>query len=287
MRDPASDSYTSFETMPSLLRLLDHDSNELWYVSEYHDGGTLDNHAEKYKGSLLSVLEDIRPVVDGVVQLHRAGAVHRDIKPKNIFVGSDGKLVLGDFGLVYVKHPAETRFSATHSNVGTHAWMPAWAMEERVEDVKPAFDVFSFGKLIWSMLSGKPVLNLWYYEREANNVARIFPDRPEMALANSLFSKCIVEEESQCLATAADLLNEIDVLIERLSKGPSFFELQRRACRICLDGKYVRLSPNEERNFGLNPGGTYKVSMYACDNCRHVELFYFDEQNPPPKRDIQ
>jgi serine/threonine protein kinase len=46
-------------------------------------------------------LEAFRALVDGVREIHKQGAIHRDIKTENIFVATSGELVLGDFGIVF------------------------------------------------------------------------------------------------------------------------------------------------------------------------------------------
>ncbi len=105
-------------------------------------------------------MKAFRPLVEGVAKLHERGFVHRDIKPQNIFIDANGNLVLGDFGIVFFDDPAHTRLSATFENVGSRDWMPGWAYSVRIEAVKPAFDVFSLGKVLWAMISTKPVLPL-------------------------------------------------------------------------------------------------------------------------------
>jgi serine/threonine protein kinase len=267
---------------PGLLKIIDFDADELWYVSEYHENGTLDHHLANYAGDLPKVVNAIRPLVAAVAHLHQNNIVHRDIKPQNIFIASDGHLVLGDFGLICELD--ETRVSETHANVGSRDWMPGWAMGMRVDELTPAFDVFALGKVMWSMLSGQPILPLWYYNRNNFNVTELFPNKPRIHLANQLFAECIVEEEGDCLATAERLLSKIDALSKRLAFGESFFDVNRRMCRVCLDGEYAPLDNRGARNFGLSTAGQYAVKLFACNQCRHVEMFYFeDESSPPPK----
>ena len=147
---------------PNLLRILAHSSGEeLWYVSEFHSSGVLSENLNRYQGDPIATLTCVRRLIEGVSTLHKKGQVHRDIKPENIFLGSDGELILGDLGLVYFESD-RTRYSGTFENVGSRDWMPAWAYSKRIEEVRPTFDVFALGKVIWAMISGKPVLPLWY-----------------------------------------------------------------------------------------------------------------------------
>jgi hypothetical protein len=77
-----------------------------------------------------------------------------------------------------------------------------------MDDVKPNFDVFSLGKVLWSMVSGKPFLRLWYFSEREYDLERIFPEEPAMRWATRIFRKCIVDQEPDCLKDAAELLTK-------------------------------------------------------------------------------
>ena len=59
-----------------------------------------------------------RPLAHAVSTLHKQDMVHRDIKTENIFVATDGRLVLGDFGIVFFKD-GHGRVTETYEKVGT------------------------------------------------------------------------------------------------------------------------------------------------------------------------
>src|SRR6185436_16604940 len=128
-------------------------------------------------------------LVEGVATLHRSKQVHRDIKPDNIFVASDGRLVLGDFGLVFFEDDGHTRVSDTFENVGSRDWMPLWAQSMRIDEVEPNFDVFCLGKTLWYMVNGGGKLLAWYFEDPKFDLGRRFPNRPEMRHMNILLGK--------------------------------------------------------------------------------------------------
>jgi hypothetical protein len=88
-----------------------------------------------------------------------------------------------------------------------------------MDDVKPNFDVFSLGKVLWSMVSGKPFLRLWYFSEREYDLERIFPEEPAMRWATRIFRKCIVDQEPDCLKDAAELLRLVDETIEALGGG--------------------------------------------------------------------
>jgi serine/threonine protein kinase len=83
---------------PSLIRIFDSNPEEKWFAMEYFPGGPLyDDHHDHLggtKGDVFRALVRARPLVDAVAALHREGFVHRDIKPQNIFVADNGRLVL-------------------------------------------------------------------------------------------------------------------------------------------------------------------------------------------------
>src|ERR1017187_5176170 len=120
----------------SLIKIFDSNLGEGWFVMEYYPT-ILANHLGRTKGDLLGSLVAFRPIVEAVTLLHKRGIVHRDIKPDNVFVASDGRLVLGDLGLAIEMDDHSGRISDTYENVGTRDWMPAWAMGMRLADVRP------------------------------------------------------------------------------------------------------------------------------------------------------
>lgn len=198
--------------------------------------------------------------------MHEASLVHRDIKPDNIF-NFAGRLVLGDLGLVHFIDQDQTRLSDTFENVGSRDWMPAWAMGMRLEDIRPSFDVFSLGKLLWSMVSGKPVLQLWYVHDERFELEKMFPNTPDISWARQILDKCIVEKEQDCLANAKELLGLVDTVLAALERHSQIVGKDvARICRVCGLGQYRQMSPRivAFENFRL----------FACSKCGHTELFW-------------
>lgn len=279
-------------THPNLLKILDFDPDSKWFVSQFHPRGTLDKYPKLFVGDFVKALRAFRPLVEGVSELHKSGLVHRDIKPHNIFLDADSTLILGDFGLIFFTDKEHSRISATFENVGTRDWMPPWAYSMRVEEVKPTFDVFSLAKVLWSMVSGLPVLRLWYFKDKRFNLEELFPKAPYIWFANQLFKKCICEHEEDCLSDATNLLEEIDKILFIIDSnadliGPNI----KRRCRVCGIGDYGLIvdsnSVYDAQNFGLNPRGATTFKIFYCNHCGHVQLFFFpgEEKVPPAWED--
>ncbi len=262
-------------THANLLRILDADPQSEWYVSEYHPRGTLSVNAGRFRADARAALNALRPLVEGVAELHRVPVVHRDIKPDNIFIARDGRLILGDFGLVYFGDKAHTRLSRTLENVGTWDWMPAWAQGMRIEDIRPTFDVFSLGKTLWYMVSGLPRLPLWYYRRPENDLELLFPGNPDMGHLNELLSRCVVEEEKNCLPDADALLRTVDSASAAMTAGAESRDGIGATCRVCGRGKYQEeVKRNQSTvNYGLEPRGSRHYRVLLCPHCGNVQLF--------------
>ena len=243
---------------PSIVSIHESNSEECWFVMDYYDS-TLTGQLQRTKGDFLSSLDAIRPIVEAAAHLHEKGIVHRDIKPDNIFAGST-RLVLGDFGLA-CDVSQQGRLTDTFENVGSRDWMPGWAMGMRLEDVKPTFDVFSLGKVLWSMISGSPRLRLWYHHDDAFELERMFPTK-QMKWARNVLDKCIVEHEADCLPSAREMLRLIDSARAAVS---SFGELPSHGpftCTICRVGSYTGILRDDA-----------SVRILACSYCGNMQSF--------------
>lgn len=270
---------------PALIKLLETNANERWFVMEYFPRGPLSNSLADTQSNVPEALRRFRPLVQAAAALHAEKIVHRDIKPENIFLKEDGQLVLGDFGLA-IQMDDRQRLTDTYENAGSRDWMPAWAMGMRLDQVTPTFDVFSLGKVLWAMVSGKTKLRLWYHRKRDFELALMFPKNELIPWVQEILDKTVVEDESGCLANAVELLELVDRALEGIQVGGrSLLFGPDRRCRVCGIGRYtMRLdnkSPSEARNFGLSPAGGRSFKAFACGHCGHVDLFLFEEHPRP------
>jgi adenylate cyclase len=145
------------------------------HIVVVHDAGkTSDDEyyivQELVQGATLRTLLAPRLSVDRIVTLsaqlgralsaaHAAGIVHRDLKPENLMVRPDGYLKVLDFGLARVCLPDDSTAVAASPNqttVGTLLGTPAYMSPEQAQGapVGPPSDVFSFGVVLYEMLTG-------------------------------------------------------------------------------------------------------------------------------------
>jgi len=269
------------ENRPGLIRLLDANEEEHWMVTELMPGGTLEKHPETFMGNALGALKPFRSLVETVASLHAEKKVHRDLKPANVFIREDNRLVVGDFGIVYLPEQRE-RLTCTNERVGSRTYMPTWAdMGDRLEKVDPNFDVYMLGKLLWCMVSGQLKLPLWYHRKPQFDLATKFPDDEHMHAINSILDRCVVEFPEDCLASAQKLLEVVGETLASLERGAPQREKNgdlRLPCRVCGKGYYqsdplqgrLHLKAYDDLNRAINP---VYVRAFVCNVCTHYEFF--------------
>ncbi len=119
-------------------------------VMELVAGGTLDARLRTGPLPLLQMIQTAREIAAGLAAAHRAGVVHRDVKPDNVVLAApDGRAKLIDFGLAHTARVGEEG----RESVGT----PLYMAPEQVlgEAVTARTDLFSFGVLLYRMATGR------------------------------------------------------------------------------------------------------------------------------------
>ena len=139
---------------PGLVAVYDQglDARHPFLVMELIEGGTLrELLAERGPMPPHAVAAVLRPVLGGLAAAHRAGLVHRDVKPENVLISDDGDVKIADFGLVRAVGAAG--ITSTSVILGTAAYLSP----EQVRDgnASARSDVYSTGILTYELLTGR------------------------------------------------------------------------------------------------------------------------------------
>ncbi len=124
--------------------------NQMFIVMDFVDGQTL--RQKKDSISLKQAIDIGIQVADGLSAAHEKGIVHRDIKPENIMIRKDGIAQIMDFGLAKLRGNV-TRLTKEGSTVGTAGYMSPEQVQG--QDIDHRSDIFSFGVLLYELLSGQ------------------------------------------------------------------------------------------------------------------------------------
>ncbi len=124
----------------------------LYLAMEYVPGRTLKEVLrERGRFSPAAALDIMAGVLDGLAAAHASGIVHRDVKPENVLVTTDGRLKVADFGL------ARAQAAAAHTRAGLLIGTVAYLPPEQVtgDSTGPRSDVYSAGVVLFELLTGR------------------------------------------------------------------------------------------------------------------------------------
>jgi hypothetical protein len=126
--------------------------------------------------------------------------------------------------------------------------MPGRAMGMRLDEVRPSFDVFSLGKVLWAMVSGQTKMRLWYFDHPDFDLVRQFPGDERMRWVNRLLAGSVREHERLVWPHAGEFLEQLDIVLAILRRGGQVIAKDvPRYCRACSYGIY-RLLVREGQN---------------------------------------
>lgn len=138
---------------PNVVQVFDqgNDGDVLYLAMELLPGRTLrDVIAERGALTPREALAVLEPMLDALDSAHRAGLVHRDVKPENVILTDDGRVKVADFGLARAIRGGHTQ---TGMLVGTVAYLAPELVTRGLADARS--DVYAAGIVLFEMLTGR------------------------------------------------------------------------------------------------------------------------------------
>ncbi len=182
-----------------------------YVVQELLEGETLRSVLAGGRLSPRRTVEYAREIAHGLAAAHAKGIVHRDLKPENLFVTSDNRVKILDFGLAKLTHQEEgsqstnlpTATAGTEPGVvlGTLGYMSPEQVRGRPADARS--DIFSFGAILYEMLSGQ---RAFHGDSAADTMSAILKeDPPDLSVTNQGISPGLERVVRHCLEKNPDL----------------------------------------------------------------------------------
>lgn len=192
---------------PNILSIFDigEDQGSPYVVSELLEGETFRERLKNSPLPVRRVIEYSIQVAKGLAAAHEKGIVHRDLKPENLFLTDDGRIKILDFGLAKLTLPETSSGSgdaltvqvATETGIvmGTAGYMSPEQVRGKPAD--PRSDIFSFGAIIYEMLSGK---RAFQGDSSADTMSAILKeDPPDLSETNRNISPALERIVRHCL----------------------------------------------------------------------------------------
>jgi serine/threonine protein kinase/Tol biopolymer transport system component len=222
---------------PNILSIFDigEEKGAPYIVSELLEGETLREKLRNGPIPIRKAVEYALQTARGLAAAHDKGIVHRDLKPENLFVTDDGHVKILDFGLAKLTRPEEQSGAADAATVqaitepglvmGTVGYMSPEQVRGKAAD--PRSDLFSFGAILYEMISGK---RAFHGETTADTMSAILKEEPPELSETArnvppglerIVRHCLEKNPAQRFQSARDLAFDLEVLTEVSGTGGS------------------------------------------------------------------
>lgn len=217
---------------PNIVQVYDFEydpAGESYYmVMELIDGPTLKDRINTLaEQDRLLEIEDVvrivREAAGALAYAHSRSMIHRDVKPANLMIDHDERIVLTDFGIAKIVTGAQ--FTATGGMVGTPAYMaPEQGLGEAGDERS---DLYSLGIILFQLLSGHlpydaetPLATiLRHLNTPTPSVRQFNPNLPESA--DRIVQKAIAKEAADRYQTASAFIEDLQRFERELQGGPT------------------------------------------------------------------
>jgi eukaryotic-like serine/threonine-protein kinase len=260
---------------PNIVSIFDrgHAEGTYYIAMEYLDGRTLKELLVRNGPTPVPIAVDYaRQILSALAFAHRNGIVHRDIKPHNIVVGSDGRLKVTDFGIA---RSGASQMTEAGSIVGTAQYLSP--EQARGAPVDPRSDLYSLGIVLYEMLTGHvPFSGDTAVEIAMKHLSSV--PKPPSELRESIphdldavVMRALAKEPDQRYGSA----EEMDADLARVARGVAVSSKTEEAMTQVLSGAGIVAAPTMvTRQRAVTPPPA--PPAYRPPS-------YYDYEEPPPR----
>lgn len=184
-----------------------------YIVMEYVEGRTLKDYiVDEEKLSNHDIIDYSTQIAQALKTAHKAGIIHRDIKPQNILIDNYGLLKVTDFGIARVSSNATITY--TSSILGTVHYISPEQAKGKIVDEKS--DLYSLGAVMYEMATGKVPFDadnsvgiaVMHIQDQPVEPKELNPDLSDHL--NHIIMKLLAKEPSERFLNANELINALD-----------------------------------------------------------------------------
>jgi serine/threonine protein kinase/tetratricopeptide (TPR) repeat protein len=203
---------------PNILAIHDvgREGEVAYAVLELLDGETLRERLMRGAVAPRDAFEIAAGIAEGLAAAHARGIVHRDVKPANVFLTTDGRVKVLDFGIArrLTGLAAQGATSAATAAPLTDAGVVIGTMsyvspeQARGEAVDGRSDVFALGSVLYEMLAGRPAFGAASVPETLVSILREEPSPPDVPLsaeAEGVLRRCLKKNRAERFQSASDL----------------------------------------------------------------------------------
>ncbi|WP_214105072.1 serine/threonine-protein kinase [Acrocarpospora catenulata] len=145
---------------PGIPRLLDYGFHrgDPCLVMERIQGKNLRDFLSFHRPPLVATAAIGVQILEILDRVHKAGVVHRDLKPQNVLLAENGAVYIIDFGIALPTHPQATRYTRHGHTPGSTGYM-APEIIRGVKNPTPAADIYGFGCMLYEFVTAKQVFS--------------------------------------------------------------------------------------------------------------------------------